>query len=122
MSWTNRILLAVFIAAALAYFPAGEADRREHSFRGARDRDELRAQNEALSREIRALQAEVDALRGANGVDVLIGAVGAVDRDGLARVARQDLNMIRSDEYVFELVEEDAASAAAGPAGGSSQR
>ena len=108
MSWSNRIILAVFLAAAIAYFPTRERESRGDVSRAVRERAELSAQNDELEREIRGLEAEVEALRGAGDDGAPVGVAG-LKREELARIARQDLNMIRTDEYVFEIVDDPRA-------------
>jgi cell division protein FtsB len=86
MTWLNRILLALFITAALAFLPNYEHLGAEDLSRVRAERDDLGDSNTALREQIRLLEAEVDALQ----------------RD-LARIAREDLNMIMPGELVFEL-------------------
>ncbi|MBX7082876.1 MAG: septum formation initiator family protein [Nannocystaceae bacterium] len=91
MHWVNRILLAGLVAALVAWGPkqlelaAGtdELDRVE------RERDELAGANAALRDEIGALQAEVRALK--------------TDPAEVARIAREDLNLVGVGEVVFEV-------------------
>jgi cell division protein FtsB len=99
MTWLNRILLALFITAALAFLPSYEHLGSEDLARVRAERDVLTQGNEQLRDEIRLLQAEVDALR-RNADDPHSNE--RVDRE-LARIAREDLNMIKPGELVFEL-------------------
>lgn len=91
MHWVNRILLAALIAGVLAFWPerlelAGGSDDLE---RVGREREELRAANEALREEIRLMRAEIHALKH--------------DPREVARIAREDLNLVRAGEAVFEV-------------------
>jgi cell division protein FtsB len=99
MTWLNRILLALFITAALAFLPTYEHFGAEDLSRVRAQREALEAGNAALREEIRLLQAEVDALH-RDPDDPR--SHERVDRE-LARIAREDLNMIKPDELVFEL-------------------
>jgi cell division protein FtsB len=91
MLWLNRLLLAALLAFAVAYLPqqwpgdAGDGDlarvEREHAA--------LLRGNERLRGEIEALRAEVAALKR--------------DPAEVARIAREDLNLIRPGEVVFEV-------------------
>lgn len=99
MTWLNRILLALFITAALAFLPSYEHLGAEDLSRVRAERDELTGGNAALREEIRLLEAEVDALhRDPDDPH----SHERVDRE-LARIAREDLNMIMPGELVFEL-------------------
>lgn len=91
MHWVNRILLAVLVAGILAYWPerlelAASSDDLE---RVGRERDELEAGNDVLREEIRLMQAEIHALKH--------------DPREVARIAREDLNLVRAGEVVFEV-------------------
>ena len=91
MQWLNRILVAVLIAAAIAYGPgqlevaAGSDDLS----RVEDEREALQTTNAELREEIRLLRAEVRAL--------------AVDPSEVARIAREDLNLVAPGEVVFEV-------------------
>jgi cell division protein FtsB len=91
MHWLNRILLALLAAGIIAYWPerleltAGSEDLE----RVVRERDELEAGNEALREQIRLMQAEIHALK--------------TDPREVARIAREDLNLVRAGEVVFEV-------------------
>ncbi len=91
MHWVNRILLAAVVAGALAYWPErweltahSEDLSRVHA-----ERDELRSANAELQEEIRLIQAEIEALKH--------------DPREVARIAREDLNLVRAGEVVFEV-------------------
>jgi cell division protein FtsB len=99
MHWVNRILLAGLVAALVAFGPeqlelAAESDDLA---RVTGERHELVSGNEVLREEIRLLQAEVTALK--------------ADPAEVARIAREDLNLVLPGEVVFE-VEHVAAAAA----------
>ncbi|HLT37764.1 MAG TPA: septum formation initiator family protein [Enhygromyxa sp.] len=99
MTWLNRILLALFITAALALLPSYEHLGAEDLSRVRAERDALTDGNAALREQIELLQAEVDALH-RDPEDPR--SHERVDRE-LARIAREDLNMIKPGELVFEL-------------------
>ncbi len=91
MQWLNRILLSALLAGAVAFVP-------QHLYTGSggddlarvqREEDELRHKNTELAREIAMLRAEVAALKR--------------DPAEVARIAREDLNLIYPDEVVFEV-------------------
>jgi cell division protein FtsB len=91
MHWVNRILLALLAAGIIAYWPerldlAASSDDLE---RVIRERDALTLGNEALREEIRRMQAEIHALKH--------------DPREVARIAREDLNLVRAGEVVFEV-------------------
>ncbi|MFO7567322.1 MAG: septum formation initiator family protein [Enhygromyxa sp.] len=109
MTWLNRILLALFITAALAFLPSYEHLGAEDLSRVRAERDALVDSNAALRGEIALLEAEVDALH--RDPDDL-RSHERVDRE-LARIAREDLNMIKPGELVFELRRPSASLAAA---------
>lgn len=91
MHWVNRILLAALVAGVIALWPERFelAANSEDLERIGRERDELRAANEELREEIRLLASEVDALK--------------TDPREVARIAREDLNLVRAGEVVFEV-------------------
>jgi cell division protein FtsB len=99
MTWLNRILLALFITAALAFLPSYEHLGAEDLARVRAERSSLADNNAALRDEIELLEAEVDALQ-RDPEDP--HSHERVDRE-LARIAREDLNMIMPGELVFEL-------------------
>lgn len=91
MHWVNRILLAGLVAALLAFGPeqlelAAESDDLA---RVTAERDDLVGGNAALREEIRLLEAEVEAL--------------GTDPAEVARIAREDLNLVMPGEVVFEV-------------------
>ncbi|MCA9654864.1 MAG: septum formation initiator family protein [Myxococcales bacterium] len=91
MHWVNRILLAALVAGVIAFWPerleltGGSADLE----RVGREREELQAANAALREEIRLMRAEIQALKH--------------DPREVARIAREDLNLVRPGEAVFEV-------------------
>ncbi|PRP95492.1 Cell division protein FtsB [Enhygromyxa salina] len=99
MTWLNRILLALFITAAIAFLPSYEHLGAEDLARVRAERDALQDGNAELRDEIRLLEAEVDALH-RDPSDAR--SHERVDTE-LARIAREDLNMIKPGELVFEL-------------------
>ncbi|NVB36946.1 septum formation initiator family protein [Pseudenhygromyxa sp. WMMC2535] len=108
MSWLNRILLALFITAAIAFLPSYEHLGAEDLARVRAERDALVEGNQTLAREIRLLEAEIEALH----VDPEDPRSNErVDRE-LARIAREDLNMIMPGELVFEVHRVDDAAGA----------
>jgi cell division protein FtsB len=91
MHWLNRILLALLVAAAVAWGPeqfelAASGNDLE---RVEAEAAELRATNRQLEEEIELLEAEVRAL--------------SRDPAEVARIARQDLNLVMPGEVVFEV-------------------
>lgn len=97
MHWVNRILLAVLLAGIIAYWPERLelAASSDHLERVARERDALTTANEAMREEIRLMQAEIHALKH--------------DPREVARIAREDLNLVRAGEVVFEVQRPGAA-------------
>ncbi len=91
MHWLNRILLAALVAGGIAYGPAQLELTTESDdlTRIRRERDALVESNAALEEEIRLLRAEVRALK--------------EDPREIARIAREDLNLVRPGEVVFEV-------------------
>lgn len=91
MHWVNRILLAALVAGVIALWPERFelAASTEDLDRIGRERDELRATNDELREEIRLIAAEVEALKS--------------DPREVARIAREDLNLVRAGEVVFEV-------------------
>ena len=92
MRWVNRILLALFVAGGITLWPersqlvtAGNADLE----RVRSERRTLEESNAALREDIRLLRAEIDALKS--------------DPREVARIAREDLNLVRAGEVVFEV-------------------
>ncbi len=99
MTWLNRILLALLITGALAFLPNYEQLGSEDLSRVRAERDALDESNRVLRDEIRLIEAEVDALQ--PNVDEP-GSTDRIDHE-LARIAREDLNMIEPGELVFEV-------------------
>lgn len=91
MHWLNRILVALLVAGALAYWPQGLelSAATEDLERVRKERAALREGNEALEHEIRLLAAEIRAL--------------SADPREVARIAREDLNLVLPGEVVFEV-------------------
>lgn len=91
MHWVNRILLAALVAAGIAFGPAQfeTAAHNDDLARVQAERTGLEAANEALSEEIRLLSAEVTALK--------------ADSAEVAKIAREDLNLVLPGEVVFEV-------------------
>jgi len=79
------------VAAAIAYWPERLelATSSEDLERISREREELRAANDVLHEEIRLIRAEIYALKH--------------DPREVARIAREDLNLVRAGEVVFEV-------------------
>lgn len=101
MVWLNRALAALLVVGAVAFLP-GQWPRTSVSDDVARveaERQELVGGNAALAAEIELLEAEVGALhqdpadpRGRRALD-----------DEIERIAREDLNLVRAGEVVFEV-------------------
>ena len=91
MSWIHRLLLLGLLIVAAVQLPRGvwRTVGAEDLARIQSERDELLRANRAISREITTLEAEVTALK--------------TDPRELERIAREDLNLIRPGEVVFEL-------------------
>jgi cell division protein FtsB len=91
MHWVNRILLAALVAAIVAFGPKQLelAAQSDDLARVTAERGELTTSNETLEEEIRLLQAEVEALK--------------ADPAEVARIAREDLNLVLPGEVVFEV-------------------
>lgn len=91
MHWLNRILLALLVAGVVAIAP--------RQFEAASDNDDLTRvseekaglvqTNQVLVGEIELLRAEISALKG--------------DKAEVARIAREDLNLVLPGEVVFEV-------------------
>jgi cell division protein FtsB len=94
MHWLNRILLAAVLAAAIAYGPAPfeSAATHEDLARIRKERESLVAANMELRAQLRALRAEVEALQH--------------DPAEVARIAREDLNLVAPGEVVFNVQHE----------------
>ena len=91
MHWVNRILVALIVAGVLAYWPEQWelAVQTEDLERVQRERAALSSRNDELREEIRLLAAEIDALK--------------TDSREVARIAREDLNLVIPGEVVFEV-------------------
>lgn len=102
MVWINRLLWALLAAAVIAWVPRGFSDgEASHDLaRVELERAELMAGNATLREEIQVLSAEVDALH-VSPDDPRAQARAA---DEIQRIAREDLNLIREGEVVFELL------------------
>ena len=102
MTWLNRLLIAGLLAGLVAVAPTElEAIRAPGDLeRVTTERDELRAGNVRLREELRLLEAEVGALHS----DTEGPGNREVVRREIERIAREDLNMVRPGEIVFEFV------------------
>jgi cell division protein FtsB len=111
--WLNRLLLASLLAGAIAYLPrhVGEGSSSEDLARVQEEREQLEQGNAALRREIELLEAEVSALH-RDPEDP--HARGTLDAE-IERIAREDLNLIRPGEVVFEVETKKNAKGAARP-------
>ncbi len=91
MHWMNRLLLAGLVAALVAWGPSQleRAAGTDELDRVLGEKLQLEAGNDALRSEIRALSAEVRALK--------------TDPGEVARIAREDLNLVVPGEIVFEV-------------------
>jgi len=91
VQWVNRILLAALLAFAVAYLP-----RHIDSSGGADDLGRVDREHQALHHSNERLRGEIAALR---------AEVAALKRDPaeVARIAREDLGLIRPGEVVFEV-------------------
>jgi cell division protein FtsB len=90
--WVNRILLALLLAGAITLWPERSqlaGAWTEDLERVRAERDTLHEGNAALHEQLRLLQAEIDALK--------------TDPREVARIAREDLNLVRPGEVVFEV-------------------
>lgn len=91
MVWVNRLLLALLLVFAVAYLPQRltTGASADDLARVEREHAALKQRNAGLREEIAGLQAEVAALKR--------------DPAEVARIAREDLNLIRPGELVFEV-------------------
>ena len=103
MHWVNRILVALLIAGVVAYWPERLelAAQTEDLERVRRERGQLQDANTALREDIRRIRAEIEALK--------------TDPREIARIAREDLNLVRPGEVVFEVARVPAPSASGSP-------
>ena len=99
MTWLNRILLALFITVGLALLPSYEGLGAEDLARVRAEREALEQGNEQLARDLSLIEAEVAAL---HRDPAEVGSSERVNRE-IARIAREDLNMIAPGELVFEV-------------------
>ncbi len=91
MHWLNRILLALLVAGVIAVAPQQfeTASHNDDLTRVSEEKAALIEANTALRADIDLLRAEVSALKG--------------DRGEVARIAREDLNLVMPGEVVFEV-------------------
>jgi len=91
MHWLNRILLAVLVAGVVAVAPRQfeVASENDDLARVAEEKAGLIETNAALTADIELLRAEISALK--------------EDRAEVARIAREDLNLVMPGEVVFEV-------------------
>ena len=91
MDWLRRILLAGLLAAAIAACP-----REVYRSAGADDLSRIEREHDELCRTNDRLRGEIEVLR---------AEVAALKRDPaeVARIAREDLGLIRAGEVVFEV-------------------
>jgi cell division protein FtsB len=91
MRWLNRILLATLVAAGIAYGPEQFelATRSDDLSRVRAERDALVEGNARLREDIRRLGAQIHAIKN--------------DPREVARIAREDLNLVAPGEVVFEV-------------------
>lgn len=91
MVWINRLLLVLLVVFAVAYLPQRLATgaSADDLTRVEGEHAALQQRNERLRGEIAALKAEVAALKR--------------DPAEVARIAREDLNLVRPGELVFEV-------------------
>lgn len=91
MHWLNRILLAVLVAGVVAVAPRQfeAASDNDDLTRVLEEKSSLIETNAALQADIDLLRAEIAALKG--------------DRAEVARIAREDLNLVMPGEVVFEV-------------------
>ena len=100
MTWLNRSLVALLLAGLLAYLP-GEIDAMrgpDDLERVTNERDALAKGNARLREELRLVDAEVSALH----ADAAVPGSREVMMREIERIAREDLNMVRPGEIVFE--------------------
>ncbi len=91
MHWLNRILLALLVAGVVALAPRQfkAASDNDDLTRVSLEKAELLETNAALAGDIDLLRAEISALKG--------------DKAEVARIAREDLNLVLPGEVVFEV-------------------
>jgi cell division protein FtsB len=91
MHWLNRLLLVALVVGLAVWGPEQLELARgtDDLARVSAERDELAAGNATLHEEIRQLRAEVRALK--------------TDPHEIARIAREDLNLVAPGEVVFDV-------------------
>lgn len=91
MHWLNRILLALLVAGIVAIAPRQfeAASDNDDLTRVSKEKAGLLEANAVLSGDIELLRAEISALKG--------------DKAEVARIAREDLNLVLPGEVVFEV-------------------
>ncbi len=91
MHWLNRILLALLVAGVVAIAPRQfeTASHNDDLTRVSEEKAALQDANAELAADIELLRAEISALKG--------------DRAEVARIAREDLNLVLPGEVVFEV-------------------
>ncbi len=91
MHWLNRILLALLVAGVVAIAPQQfeAASDNDDLTRVSEEKADLLETNAGLAGEIELLRAEISALKG--------------DKAEVARIAREDLNLVLPGEVVFEV-------------------
>ena len=91
MHWLNRILLALLVAGVVAIAPRQfeAASENDDLTRVSEEKTGLLEANAVLFGEIELLRAEISALKG--------------DKAEVARIAREDLNLVLPGEVVFEV-------------------
>jgi cell division protein FtsB len=96
--WLNRILLVGVVLGALALVPDRfELEGSTEDLQRVRaEASTLREGNATLREEIRQLRAEIEAQK--------------ADPREVARIAREDLNLVRPGEVVFEVVPQGGQS------------
>lgn len=91
MHWLNRLLIAGLVIGVVAYGPRSLslASTSNDLERVQRERNALVAKNVIIEAEIRRLRAEARALQN--------------DPQEIARIAREDLNLVMPGEVVFDV-------------------
>jgi cell division protein FtsB len=107
MRWVNRILVALLIAGAVALLPNYDGGSSEDRARVQAERDGLLAANAEIQDELALLAVEVDNLRGHARLEDPRARERA--RQEVARIAREDLNLVLPGEVVFEVERREVA-------------
>lgn len=91
MHWLNRILLALLVAGVVAIAPRQfeAASDNDDLTRVSLEKADLLETNAVLAGDIDLLRSEISALKG--------------DKAEVARIAREDLNLVLPGEVVFEV-------------------